>query len=167
MLKRFLLVLGVISRLALGYGVRWAANSWFDSLLYPVVIARFGMVCGGLVMTIFSVPLNIVTISLYDRTAKDWLLLRDLQKWSLFIEKLSARSLVLGVLARIVVFFVFCWDDPVTVVVYFRGWEYTGLKKRDWIIFVLATIVSNAYWTIRWAVVFGGAKFIWTWFWGL
>lgn len=65
--------------------------------------------------------------------------------------------------SNVATFFVLCADDPVTCTLYFREGKYNGLKKRDWGIFLAATVVSNIYWIIGIAV----ALRIAAWLWGL
>ena len=59
---------------------------------------------------------------------------------------------VLLIEALSIVFLILCIDDPVTVVLFFRKEQYGGMGRRDWIIFLLATLVANLYWIVGWTL---------------
>ena len=61
--------------LAAGLAIKRAINWPFDIWLYLPAIAWLGPVWGGLLMTVFSVPLNLLVLRAYDRSQRDWLMI--------------------------------------------------------------------------------------------
>jgi hypothetical protein len=76
-----------------------------------------------------------------------------------FVRTHKVLAFMLTAVANVLIFLALCADDPVTVTLYFRKGEYSGMERRDWVIFILATIVSNLYWIIGWTI---GIALLWT-----
>lgn len=142
--------------LGAGLAMKRAVNYPFDFLLYPVMLLWLGYAWGGLVMTVLSVFLNLLVIMAYDWSATDWFLIEELKgfrenqpegKW----KRLVAKFLRKGDVAA---FFILCLDDPITVTLYLRhgAHQYNGMRRRDWGIFLAATVVANMYWIFGWTV---------------
>lgn len=143
--------------LSSGLFLRAVINHGFDYVLYPVVLLWLGNLYGGIVLTILAVVVNIAIIKAYDWSKTDWLLIERLKKnrdsdmhegWKGGFFRFLRRNNVLA-------FLILCIDDPVTVTLYFRKghYEYNGMTKRDWYIFIAANIVSNLYWIIGWVAI--------------
>lgn len=138
--------------LCAGLAMKRAINYPFDLLLYPAMMIWLGNLSGGVVMTILSVILNLIVISAYDWSKTDWLAIETLKElketedlgfWKRLVHKLLQKS-------DIVAFLVLCFDDPITTTLYLRhgAHQYNGMSRRDWNIFLLATVVANVYWII-------------------
>jgi hypothetical protein len=146
-------------RFATGIAMKKFINNSYDYVLYPVVLTWLGYTLGGIVLTIAAAVINLLLIKGYDWAETDWF----------FIEKLKHvkdnPDLELPTLVRwfrpvlnmgdIPAFFVLCLDDPVTVTLYLRkgAYQYNGLSRRDWFVFIAANIVANLYWIIGWVAV--------------
>ena len=65
-----------------------------------------------------------------------------------FVRKHTLAMKVLKTVSGAVGFLVLCLDDPTTVTLCFRRGKYSGMERRDYILFILATIVSNLYWIL-------------------
>lgn len=129
-------------------------NYPFDFLLYPAMMIWLGNIWGGVVMTLLSIITNLLVIRAYDWSKTDWLCIEALKglrekestgKWKRFIGRILQKS-------DVVAFFVLCFDDPITVTLYLRhgSYQHNGMSRRDWKIFLSATIVANLYWIIGW-----------------
>jgi hypothetical protein len=150
--------------LCAGLAMKRAINYPFDFLLYPTMMIWLGNFSGGVVMTILSMVLNLIVISAYDWSKTDWLAIETLKElketenlgfWKRLVHKLLHKNDTLA-------FFVLCFDDPITTTLYLRhgAHQYNGMSRRDWKIFLLATVVANAYWIIGWSSLIEGFKMI-------
>lgn len=94
---------------------------------------------------------DIITIFFYDRTKKDWFgieIAKDIQdsissksvaavlKWTR-----NSGDLVTAVALSFLI-------DPLLIMLYMRHGsnQYNWISKRDWKIFLTATVVGNVYW---------------------
>ena len=102
----------------------------------------------------------------YDWAKRDWFgfealkELREMETTGVF-GRLFRRALRFG---DVLAFFALSiYHDPFMVTVYFRnkGHEHGGLTQRDWRIFWTSVVVSNAYWTLRWTVIFELIRILW------
>lgn len=145
--------------LAAGLVMKRVFNYPFDYVLYPFVMWRLGYVWGGLVMTFLSVFINLLIIATYDWSKTDWLLIESFKsfregksegKWKrfVFVSKILRKG-------DVPAFFILCLDDPITATLYLRHgvYQYNGMSRRDWKVFVAASIVANLYWIIGLAAV--------------
>lgn len=154
----------------MGVLIRWVVNHWFDYLLYPVVLAWLGSVWGGIALIVLAGVINIGLIRAYDWSKTDWLLIEKIKhlgeqieseedvglpKWLVKILKHTRKRPVLT-------FFALCVDDPVTVALYFRkgSYQFNGMSRRDWYIFLAANVVSNFYWIVGWSAIIKGFRYL-------
>ena len=72
--------------LAAGLVLKRAINWPFDFILYPFMIYRLGPVWGGLVMTLLSIPFNLLTIRGYDWSKTDWLMIERVKSRAMAIQ---------------------------------------------------------------------------------
>jgi hypothetical protein len=142
--------LGVFLKKSIDYG--------FDYLAYPVALISFGYLWGGVVMTVLSVGLNLAVIRAYDWAKQDFLLLETLKGLQASEEDGRLHRLVVALLRRgnLVAFFLLSWvEDPIVVTLYLRKGThlFNGLSRRDWLIFIASTLVSNLFWIVSVASV--------------
>ncbi len=145
-----------IATIAAGHTMSLIINNWFDYGIYVPVIAYFGPVKGGGIMIVLSILINLILIYLYDKTGKDWLGFEMIKEG-----KEEAASKLPNWLKKainagdIMAFIGLSIYDPFFATIYLRKIEnkFNGLTKRDWIIFIIATILSNIGWT---ALVYSG-----------
>jgi hypothetical protein len=137
-------------------GVGLTANSifvnWFDFVLYPGVMGRFGTLRGATIMWVLSFLVCYVTILFYDWAKQDWLGIETLKElrdeeasWSL--RKVLSWATKKGDWLVLVV--VSIWKDPFICTAYMRrgAHQYGGLTKRDWRIFLISLVIGNLWWT--------------------
>lgn len=149
--------------LGAGIFLKKALSYPFDYILYPLMLIWLGHIWGGLVMTVLSIPFNLFIIRVYDWSKIDWLLIETAKAvryeeaksgWRGFVGRTLRKSDVLA-------FFVLCFDDPTVVTLYLRHGsnQYDGMSRRDWKIFLAATVVANLYWIVGWVAIIE----LWRW----
>lgn len=143
-----------------GWSIDRLSNWLFEYVLYPVVINTFDLIKGGGIMVIASIIISLATIWVYDKTRKDWLgieaikILRDGEgkgKMARAIRWLLRKGDLIALVGLSLI------SEPVKVMLYLRRGvnNFNGFKKRDWLVFITAVVISNASWTL---VVFGGLE---------
>jgi hypothetical protein len=165
-----------ISQMMTGWGFWVVSNWWIDNPVYLLVIAHEGLVTGGIIMTAFTVFWNSAYVIFHEyhkRNGIDWLGLdgidsmrQDLKERLLRSES-SRSSLAMRILLfipkgfiRMVLWmlekgdgFAFValtvWTDSFVTLAYVRRGRTGTITAKDWGLFVLSTIISNAYWSIR------------------
>lgn len=166
-----------------GHGL-YAAMSWFfDNPLYIYVLAVYGTLTGGLVMTALSLVVCIVFMIVYNHTKIDWLGMNVVEKiknegheW---IKKYHSKSLYFKVVAYLpvkvfqiviwslkkgdfVAFFVLSiFEDPFITTVYLRHGSFERIKRKEWGIFLSSVVVSNGYWIARNTVIIEVFRYFW------
>lgn len=137
----------------------------FDKILYPIVIYKLGPIVGGITMTIASLLVCLLMIFFYDWSKQDWLMIETIKEgkggvknrfWSwAFRQSDPVLFVILSV-----------WTDPfITTIAMRHGhWQFNGLSKRDWKIFIGSVLVGNLEWII---VLTGGiwivTEKLWPW----
>lgn len=143
--------------LSAGLFMRAVINHGFDYVLYPVVLLWLGNTIGGIVLTILAVIINIAIIKAYDWSKTDWLLIEKLKDLRDRDDHSGWKAHLFSIIRKnkVAMFFILCIDDPVTVTLYFRkgSYQYNGMTKSDWGIFILSNIVSNFYWIVGWVLI--------------
>ena len=139
----------------------WNAQDYaFDYLLYPLAIWRLGLWRGGLLMSALSLVACLLLLRLYDYLGRDWLgieFIKDQRhykgpsRWRRWVGWLLSRG---DGVAFIVLTFK---NDPFITTAYLRHESYAGMKRRDWNVFLLSWVLSNAFWM---TVCFGGVSFL-------
>lgn len=152
----------------IGHSAKRIEEYLFDWLLYGVVVglctATYGAAWGYFIAFFIMAPLSALAcyayIRFYDWAKKDWLGFETIEELR---EKEASASWLMRYILRvakkgdIAMFFVLSfYGDPFMTTVYFRrgSHQYNGLSKRDWKIFWTSVFASNAYWTLRWTVIF-------------
>ena len=126
-----------------------AAVVWgFDYLLYPLVIYHYGVLLGGLVMTLVSFLVCLASFKFYDWSKRDWLGIEAIKSlksggasgWARFAAWMLNKSEPVAAVFLSIKF------DPFITTLYLRKGAYDGLSARDWRIFLFSLILGNAYW---------------------
>lgn len=137
--------------LSIGLAAKYLSDRAFDYLLYPYMIFKFGILKGGMVMTILAFILNIIMIVFYDWSKRDWLgieAIKDLNNYNgnRMMGRLAAR--ILRRSSPMIFLFLTLRYDAFTTTVYLRHSKFNGMSKRDWTIFMGSLLISNVYWTL-------------------
>lgn len=151
---------------AVGHIVNFLTVEGFDFVLYPLVIASFGLVKGAVIMWILSFLACYGTIVFYNWSKRDWLGIEAAKealggKASSRLVRMLAWANKRGRLAILLVLSIM--TDPFICTVYMReeAHDYSKMDGRDWVVFFSSFIVSNLWWTI---VVFTGLSVTqWVW----
>jgi len=146
--------------LVAGLMMKRLINWPLDYVLYPAMMLWLGNIRGSLVAIAIISMVNVCVIYAYDWAKTDWLLIETLKKFRDSSQKSGWRRHIASLMEKsdIIFFFVLCWDDPITVVLYFRHGSFNGISSRDWKIFFAATVVANLYWIVLWTMVLEGVK---------
>lgn len=149
---------GRLATLILGITANQIMVIFFNWVLYPFVIWKFGIIKGGIIMTFLSFIVCYITLLLYDYLKKDWLgieLIKSLRESNSDkkINKILSWAMKKGNMA-LMIFLSIKFDPFITIAYMRKGFEeYNGLTFRDWKIFILSIFISNFYWTF--AMYFG------------
>jgi hypothetical protein len=148
--------------LSAGLAMRWMINHGFDYIVYPIVLVTLGTKVGGMALIIFATVANAALIRAYDWSKTDWFLIEKLKSNVANTDHTGFKQKIFNFLKRndILMFFILNLDDPITATLYLRKghYQYNGMIKRDWIIFIASNIVSNLYWIAGWTAVIAGFR---------
>jgi hypothetical protein len=161
--RKKLLILGV------GLMVNEIIVFCFDFILYPFVIWKFGVLRGGVTMTVASFCICYATLLFYDWSKKDWIGIESIKDLKDYQGKGKVRRFFSWITKKGDIFaflFLSIQTDPFIVVAYMRQGanQYNGMKKRDWTIFISSLVIGNLYWTI---IAYTGVsiiEFLWKFF---
>jgi hypothetical protein len=161
----------------------YALTSWlFNNPLYILVIALYGPLWGGAVMTALSLTLCFLILTYYLRMRIDWLgveVIEAVKKsgpaWVRCLEtrayKKNWTRIVAGYVTHFpskILFFIFwalkkgdipaffalsLFEDPFITTAYLRHGSFKSLGRKDWLIFGGSVLVSNGYWILRTSVI--------------
>lgn len=163
-----------IGLIAVGHTAKKIEEHIVDWLIYGVVVTYCTITWGGFygslaafaIMTPVTAALCYLYIRLYDWAGIDWLGLEALKELreengSGFFAKIIYRIAHHGGVLAFVALSIY--GDAFMTTVYFRHGSraYRGLTRRDWVVFLGSVVVSNAYWTLRWAVIVELALYAW------
>jgi len=164
LLKKFQIYGGRGGELSVGLAAKYLSNRAFDYLLYPFVIFKLGILKGGIVMIFLAFIANIMTMTFYDWSKRDWIgieAIKDLKTYS--GKKMIGRftSWILQRSDSVIFLFLSLRYDAFTTTAYLRHGKYNGMGKRDWTIFMGSLLISNVYWTL--ACYMGISLVEWVW----
>lgn len=138
---------------ALGHIVNFAMVEGFDFVLYPSVLAYFGLVKGAAIMWLLSFTLCYGTIMFYTWSKRDWL---GIEAAKDVLDGATSNRLVRmlawanrkGRFAVLLVLSVM--TDPFICTVYMRkeAHDYSKMDKRDWKVFLVSFVIGNLWWTV-------------------
>ena len=158
-----------IGTLTVGYTANWLSIFLFDWVLYPIVISKFGVLWGGILMTVLTFIVCYYLIRFYDWSKTDWLAIelikekvitkiRDYQGKSRFGQ---LGSFLLKQTDPIVVLVLSLKFDAAVVTILMREGKYNGLSERDWRIFISSILFSSFYWIILIKTGLTTVEFLW------
>ena len=152
------------AELATGFSSNAVLNFVFDWLLYPFVIFRFGLLWGGLTMSLASFAACIGLLRLYDLLKRDWLGIETIRGLRDGVPKGTIRRVIAGILRRgdIPAFLALSlYFDPFITVAYLRRKQFGGMARREWCIFIASWAVGNGSWMMACFLGVRGLQFLW------
>ncbi|MFM2374143.1 MAG: hypothetical protein RLZZ234_138 [Candidatus Parcubacteria bacterium] len=159
---------GISGTIGLGF-VNWAFDYPFYAYMTELFTSdRFGLTLydGALltfgVMSILSWLLSFSFIKYYDYTEKDWLGLEALKVIRENADPKSSWCSRIASLGDVAAFLIFAIYDPVYSTIFLRkgSEKYNGFSRRDWVIFNLSVLYSNALWTSGWLATIEFIRFV-------
>lgn len=168
-----------LSALAVGHTFYETTDHIFNYWIYIPVVAVFGAVEGGLIMTVAAFVACYLLILFYDWTGVDWLGIEMLKESDFgpdFLQRKKAQSKIAyffwwpfhqifrlvrwaqnkgGIVAFVVLSF---YTDAFITAVFLRRDKFGGMKFKDWLVFMGSLILGNAYWTLRTVIIISIAK---------
>jgi hypothetical protein len=152
-----------IARITTAIGLYAAVNWIFDYVLYALTIWYLGPIKGGILLAIVLFVIDLLTVRFYDWAKTDWLAIE-------YAKQRLESGYLAGYKARIEsryrrVWLTFCVVllsikfNPfiVTIVMREGTYTYSGMARRDWIIFVTSHIIGQLYWI---GVISGGVAVV-------
>lgn len=137
-----------------GIGSYYVFTWVYDYLIISGLLLYFGVLNGGIIAMILSTFIDLLSIKFYDWLKKDWLTLET-------IKELDEKKGIVGKLFRFVhdkgyvitVLSLSFFLNAFLVTAYMRhgAFQYNGMTKRDWVIFLTSSIVGNGYWILAFA----------------
>lgn len=127
-------------------------NWLYDYFFYTFVLWKFGILLGGIIIVSLSFVLDFSTLKLYDWSKSDWLALEYIKslkqykgknifkRFLSFIFNSTPLVVQLAVLSTKFNAFV------VTTLLREGAYEYQGLSRRDYAIFILSNLIGHLYW---------------------
>lgn len=143
-----------------GIGSYYVFTWVYDYLIISGLLLYFGVLNGGILAMVLSTFIDLLSLKFYDWLKKDWLTLetiKGLDDKKGFVGKLFRfvhdKGSIITVLTLSLVLNAF------VVTAYMRrgAYQYNGMTKRDWTIFLTSSIAGNGYWILA---IAGGVTFI-------
>ena len=172
-----------IAQILGGHGLYATVGWFFDNPFYIYVLAVYGPLRGGLIMTTLSLVISAAFMIVYNHTKIDWLgmnvvekIKNDGHRWK---ERLESRSALVRIIAFVpvqifhfiiwslkkgdaVAFFVLSiFEDPFITMVYLRHGSFEEIRRREWRIFLSSVVVSNGYWIVRNTAIIEVFRYFW------
>lgn len=132
----------------------------YDYLVVSFLLVYFDFVKGIIIVMILSMLIDLATLRFYDWFKKDWLALetlKDLQYKKNFFGRLF--NYVQNKSTFITVLILSLTSNAFIVTAYMRkgSFQYNGLNKRDWTVFLSSSLLTNLYWVF---LIAGGLEII-------
>lgn len=180
-----------IKHIGIGHAIYDTAGWFFDNPLYISMIAIYGPIRGGAIMTFFSFVICIITLLSYERMKIEWTgvdVIDDLRERGInYAHRINNRGkhknirqliirIVFLIPAKIFVlamwlmkrygdgaafFILSIFEDPFYTTAYLRHGKFDGLKKKDYFVFFSSVLFSNGYWILRNWGLIEVVKFVW------
>lgn len=149
-----------------------AFNFAYDWLFYPLALAYWGLVKGGVIALALSIAINALVFWLYDRMRVDWLGAHALRQLEDKANKSRLERLATWLgrtkvsawekLASPVVFVALALPiDPVIIAIHHQRRHFSGLRWGDWGLLLAATAAANGWWLIKVGAVVEMVKVLW------
>ena len=143
--------IGFLGNAIMAYAFNWG--------LCPLIIKRFRLVKGFFLMILASFLVNYATILFYDWAKQDWLgieLVKEVKEYQGDTRTGTITSWVLKQGDPVIFVFLSIKFDPFITTVYMREGanRFNGMNGKDWMVFLLSTIVGDIYWalTLFWGI---------------
>lgn len=136
--------------------------NFFDYILYPIIVYKYGPLYGGISLAILDGLTCLLILYVYDLLENDWLgiesakaLMENFFKEEEDVAKKSWRKHSKNIAKWLFhrnkigqLIFLSTYFNALITIIYMRpGYHlYNGLSKRDWRIFFGSIIISNAWW---------------------
>jgi len=152
------------AELATGFCSNAALNFVWDWLLYPFVIFKYGLLWGGLAMSLASFAACIGLLGLYDLLNRDWLgieAIKALRDGVAHGRTLRAIASILrwGDIPAFIALSLYF--DPFITVAYLRRQQFGGMGRREWGIFIASWAVANGVWIMACFLGVRGLQGLW------
>lgn len=137
--------------LSIGLTAKYLSDRAFDYFLYPFVIFNLGILKGGIVMTFLAFIANIITMTFYDWSKRDWLGIEAIKELKTYSGNRMMRRFTSWILKRsspVIFLFLTLRYDAFTTTAYLRHGKFNGMSKRDGTIFMGSLLLANIYWTL-------------------
>lgn len=152
-----------IARITTAIGLYASVNWIIDYVLYALTIWHLGPIKGGILLAIVLFVVDLLTVRFYDWAKTDWLAIEYAKQRldtgyltryrAMVASRFSWLWIVLGVVILSIKF-----NPFVTTIVMRNGtYTYSGMARRDWIIFVTSHIIGQLYWI---GVISGGVAVV-------
>lgn len=143
-----------------GIGSYYIFTYLYDYVVVSFLLIYLGFIQGVIVVMVLSILIDLGTLRFYDWLKKDWLALetlKDLQHKKNFIGKLLNFVHDKGAFITIVVLSL--TSNAFIVTAYMRkgSFQYNGLTKRDWGVFLSSSLLTNLYWVF---LIAGGIEIV-------
>jgi hypothetical protein len=138
----------------IGIGSYYVFTWVYDYIIITGLLLYFGYLKGGLVALFVSMLIDFLTLKFYDWFKRDWLALetiKELNDKKGFIGKIFRFVHNKGSVLTVLILSFFLNAFIVTTYMRNGAYEYNGLKKRDWIIFMSSSVIGNGYWILMFA----------------
>lgn len=153
-----------IGILVLGLTVNELTAYGYDFIVYPYLIVAYGLLLGWLYAVVGSIVLCLGTLWFYNVTEQDWLGLETIKlvrdepptgRMRKFFHRIANRGDAWALVLLCLKF------DAFVVTIYMRrGSGNYAMSTRDWRIFWVSMVVSNAWWGL---IIFGAVAGFKTW----
>jgi hypothetical protein len=155
---------GRVAELAVGHTANQLMSMFFDWVLYPFVIYKYGLIWGGLVMMALSLIACLGTIWFYDWSKRDWLGIEAIKDLKDYDGKAGLGRITGWFLRKsepVIFLFLSVMSDPFITTAYLRRGKFNGMIMRDWTIFFGSFFICNGYWIL--ACYMGISLLEWAW----
>ncbi len=175
-----------VSTISVAHTILYTTDYWFDNILYPAVLLRFGTLIGLIILIILSGLISFRLLVLHTRSKVDWLgvdvvevikantrakIEKFYSKKGVWWEILHITTYVFILPLRIVLwaldkndFAAFValsiYTDAFKTTAFLRHGRKGKLSRRDYKIFYSSIVLSNLWWTLRWSVIIEFIKWL-------
>jgi len=129
-----------------------AFSGFYDNLLYPISIAKFGPLYGGVSVSVAAIIINFLMVVWYRRTKTDWYsfeAVREEELKEMGEGKSKSRK------GKWITFITLSVQDPFLAFVFMEGRKGTiSMDFRDWMVFALANAIGIGIWLFLLVLVF-------------
>jgi hypothetical protein len=150
-----------LSKVVTGTTLYSVFNWLYDYPLYSVVLWHFGIIWGGVLMILLSIPTDYLTLRFYDWSQQDWFAIEYLKSMkeyrgnNVFKRLLGAILRSTPVPVQVAVLSTKFNSFVVTTLMRDGAYTFKGLTSRDWKIFWGSNLAGQLYWIL---IIGGGIE---------